>query len=103
MIAVLITPIKPRKVTALPVKFRVSGFISVIVVCVQVLIHIELLIFEFGNVKVEDFTLTVGNLRPEFIKHLACLSGTNVVWHESGTLGGFVCHLGNWHSLNYLR
>ena len=43
---------------------------SVIVVSVQVLIHIKLLITKFGNVKVKNLTLTVGNLRPEFIKHL---------------------------------
>jgi hypothetical protein len=67
-----VTPTNPRKVTASPVKFRVEGFILVVVVSVDVIIQVELLIIiqitKFGDV--EDLTRSILNLRPEFFKHL---------------------------------
>jgi hypothetical protein len=86
MIAVLMTPTNPRKVTASPVKFRVEGVISVINVRVEVVIYVELFFIKFTKFgEVKYLTGGILNLTPEFVKHLVGVSGTNVVWHGTGT------------------
>lgn len=62
---------------------------SVVDIRVQVVIHIELFIFEFRNVQVKDLTRSILNLRPEFIKHSVSLrdecnvTGISGVWCAS--------------------
>jgi hypothetical protein len=74
-------------------KVKEVRVISVIVVCVQILIDIELFIFEFRNVKVKDFTRSILNLTPEFVKHSGeslndkcSMARVRHVWHVWWTL-----------------